>query len=113
MRRPGVQSPQLRASTGTPVPPSSGDHTSDNLERSQSPEPWGVAQPTGQDFRPPRMELPLFSGDNPDGWVYKTERYFLLMHLTEAQMLETAIIGLDGDALTWFQWENQRRPITS
>ena len=41
------------------------------------------------------------------------ERYFLLMHMNEQQMLVTTIIGLDGDALTWFQWENQRRPITS
>ena len=41
------------------------------------------------------------------------ERYFLLMHMNEQQMLVTTIIGLDGDALTWFQWENQRQPITS
>ena len=59
------------------------------------------------------MELPVFGGENPDGWVYQKERYFLLMHINEQQMLETTIIGLDGDALTWFQWENQRQPITS
>ena len=67
----------------------------------------------GLDFRPLRMELPLFSGENPDGWVYRIERYFLLTRMTETMMLETAIVSLDGDALTWFQWENQRRPITS
>lgn len=48
------------------------------------------------------MELPVFGGENPDGWVYQNERYFLLMHINEQQMLETTIIGLDGDALTWF-----------
>uniref|UniRef100_A0A803P2L5 Retrotransposon gag domain-containing protein n=1 Tax=Cannabis sativa TaxID=3483 RepID=A0A803P2L5_CANSA len=52
-------------------------------------------------------------GDNPKGWVYRAERYFLICRLTEPMMLETAIVGLDGDALTWFQWENQRRPINS
>ncbi|XP_062073720.1 uncharacterized protein LOC133777970 isoform X1 [Humulus lupulus] len=67
----------------------------------------------GWDFRPPRMELPLFSGENPDGWVFRVERYFLLNRLLEAHMLEAAIIGLEGDALTWFQWEHQRCPITS
>lgn len=68
---------------------------------------FGRSQQFGQDFRPLRMELPLFAGENPDGWVYRIERYFLLMHMNNS------IIGLDGDALTWFQWENQRRPISS
>ncbi|XP_062088275.1 uncharacterized protein LOC133794862 [Humulus lupulus] len=59
------------------------------------------------------MELSLFSGDNQDGWIFRVERYFLLNRLSEAHMLEATIIGLEGDALSWFQWENQRRPITS
>ena len=69
---------------------------------------WG-----GRDYKPLRMELPLFSGDNPDYWVYRVERYFLLSKMTETQMFKVAVIGLEGDALTWFQWENQKRPITS
>ncbi|XP_062108727.1 uncharacterized protein LOC133819478 [Humulus lupulus] len=68
---------------------------------------------TGHDYRPVRMELPLFSGENPDGWISRVERYFLLMRMTEPIKLESAIVGLDGDALTWFQWEHHRRPITS
>ncbi|XP_062085564.1 uncharacterized protein LOC133791660 [Humulus lupulus] len=69
--------------------------------------------PHGRDYRPPRMELPLFSGDNPDGWIFRVKRFFLLNRMPEEHMLEAAIIGLEGDALSWFQWENQRRPITS
>ncbi|XP_062073590.1 uncharacterized protein LOC133777856 [Humulus lupulus] len=66
-----------------------------------------------RDFRPPRIELPLFAGENPEGWVFRVERFFLLNRLSEAEMLEAAKIGLDGDALTWFQWENSHRQITS
>ncbi|XP_062108212.1 uncharacterized protein LOC133819070 [Humulus lupulus] len=98
----------------SPTPPIIGEPSSQPHDQQQpSSEPPFAGQTFSHDYRPPRIELPLFSGDNPDSWVYRTERYFLLMHLTEPQMLETAIIGLDGDALTWFQWENQRRPITS
>ena len=82
---------------------------------SRSPEP-PITQSDlnhSRDFRPPRIELPLFFGDNPDGWVFRVERFYLLNRLSEAEMLEAAIIGLDGDALTWFQWENSRRRITS
>ena len=67
----------------------------------------------GRDYKTPRLDLPLFSGDNPDGWIFRAERYNLLNRLSEEHMLEAAIIGLEGDALTWFQWEHQRRPILS
>lgn len=88
----------------TPAPSIIGEHSSHQSDQQRpNTEPLLAGQNGGLDYRPPRMELPLFSGENPDSWVYRTERYFLLMHLTEPQMLETAIIGLDGDALTWFQ----------
>ncbi|PON72551.1 hypothetical protein PanWU01x14_065860 [Parasponia andersonii] len=31
----------------------------------------------------------------------------------EAEKLDTAIIRFDGEALSWFQWEDQLRPIQS
>ncbi|XP_062093477.1 uncharacterized protein LOC133799480 [Humulus lupulus] len=68
---------------------------------------------TGHDFRLVRMELPLFSGEQLDGWISRVERYFLLMRMTEQLQLESAIVALEGDALTLFQWEHHRRPITS
>lgn len=67
----------------------------------------------GHDFRPPRLDLPLFSEENPEGWVYQAELYFLLSRIPENLMLEIAVIALEGDALTWFQWKNQRHRITT
>lgn len=55
----------------------------------------------------------MFSGDDPNGWVAKTERCHEYLNLSEVDKLEMAVVGLKGDALHWFQWENKRKPITS
>lgn len=55
--------------------------------------------------------FPIFSGDDPDGWVGKAERYFEVYELTEKEKIGAAILGLEGDALSWFQWEKQRRTV--
>ncbi|PON73288.1 hypothetical protein TorRG33x02_250240, partial [Trema orientale] len=49
-----------------------------------------------------RLELPLFDGTNPDGWVCQAERYFLMHQMIDNERLAAAIISLDGDALSWF-----------
>ena len=68
-----ARSPQPRAPIFSSVPPTIGEHSGGHHEQQQqSTEPWNFAQKIGQDFRPPRMELPIFSGENPDGWVYRT-----------------------------------------
>uniref|UniRef100_A0A803PSM5 RNA-directed DNA polymerase n=1 Tax=Cannabis sativa TaxID=3483 RepID=A0A803PSM5_CANSA len=68
------------------------------------PNLYQQAQFQGNEHRPPRMELPLFSGTDPEGWIYWAERYFMIHRFTDALMLETAIIGLEGDALTCRSW---------
>ncbi|MCV5004829.1 hypothetical protein OFM39_34770, partial [Escherichia coli] len=55
--------------------------------------------------------MPSFDGANPEGWIFRAERYFAVCRLSEAEKLETAVISLDGDALAWFQWEDGRRRI--
>lgn len=66
----------------------------------------------GGSWRYRRLEFPVFNGENPDGWIMRVERYFAFYRLSEEEKIEAAVVGLDGDALLWFQWENQRRPIT-
>lgn len=53
----------------------------------------------------------MFDGTNPDGWILRAERYFAFYRLNEAEKIEAAVVGFDGDALLWYQWENRRRPI--
>ena len=75
--------PELQEDRATQIPQSEPYETFPS-------SPWG-----NREYRPPRMELPLFSGDNPEGWIYRAERYFLLSRMSETHMLETAIIGLE------------------
>lgn len=59
-----------------------------------------------------KLELPVFDGNDPDGWIMQAERYFSLNRLNDEEQLEVSIISFEGDALRWFQWEHKRRPIT-
>lgn len=53
--------------------------------------------------------MPIFAGENPEGWIFRAKRYFVINRLTGAEKLEAAVISLDGDALAWFQWEDRRQ----
>lgn len=55
--------------------------------------------------------MPLFDGNNPDGWILRAERYHQFYRLSEEDKMEAAVVALEGDALLWFQWENRWRPI--
>lgn len=66
---------------------------------------------TGGNWRYRKLDLPIFDGTNPDGWLLRAERYFSFYRLSEEEKLEAAVVGFDGDALLWYQWENRRRPI--
>ncbi|XP_063935341.1 transposon Tf2-1 polyprotein isoform X1 [Daucus carota subsp. sativus] len=58
-----------------------------------------------------KLDMPIFDGGDPDGWVLRVERYFAFYRLTEEEMLEAVAVALEGDALRWYQWENKRHPI--
>lgn len=60
-----------------------------------------------------KLDFPFFFGEDPDGWVNKVERYFDVYQLSEKEKMGAASLGLEGDALAWFQWENKRRAITN
>lgn len=60
-----------------------------------------------------KLDFPIVSGDDPDGWVSKVECYFDVYLLSERKKLGAASLGLEGYALAWFQWENKRRTITN
>ncbi|XP_038995777.1 uncharacterized protein LOC120120131 [Hibiscus syriacus] len=50
----------------------------------------------------PKVELPLFEGNNPRGWVRKCQKFFNLFGIHEEQKLEIAAMYLVGKAETWF-----------
>lgn len=58
-----------------------------------------------------KLDMPVFNGSYPDGWILRMERYFNFYRLNEGEMLEAMVVALEGDALRWFYWENKRHPI--
>lgn len=54
-----------------------------------------------------KLGMPIFERSDPDGWLLRVERYFAFYKLSEAEMLESVAVALEGDALRWFQWEKK------
>ena len=60
-----------------------------------------------------RVEMPVFMGENPDGWIFRANRYFAMYGLTEEEKLVTVAMSLDGDALSLYQWTDSREVFGS
>ncbi|KAL2466243.1 hypothetical protein Adt_42094 [Abeliophyllum distichum] len=58
-----------------------------------------------------RMDMPVFTGEDPDGWIFRAERYFAINRMTEELKLEAVVVCFEGESLAWYQWEEKRRPI--
>ncbi|KAL8105734.1 hypothetical protein AgCh_029503 [Apium graveolens] len=58
-----------------------------------------------------KLDMPIFDGKDPDGWVLRVERYFNFYHMSEDEMLEAVAVAMKGETLRWYQWENKRHPI--
>ncbi|RDX80407.1 Retrovirus-related Pol polyprotein, partial [Mucuna pruriens] len=50
-----------------------------------------------------RLEVPYFTGEDPNGWIHRVERYFDINHILEEEKVLAASICLEGKALNWFQ----------
>ena len=57
------------------------------------------------------LEISIFKGWNPEGWIFHVERFFLTHGMTEEKKIAAAIINLDSEALVRFQWEEGHHPI--
>lgn len=53
-----------------------------------------------------QLDIPVFDRIDPNGWVFRVERYFTLNKLTEEEKWDATAVCLDGDSLAWFQWED-------
>lgn len=68
------------------------------------------------DMRLRKLEIPIFKGEvgeDPIGWFHRVERYFVVNRLTEKDKLDAAVLCLEGEALEWHQWEEERTPMTT
>lgn len=51
-----------------------------------------------------KMEFPKFYGEDLEGWVYKSEKFFEINGIEESQKIKLASIHLEEKALHWFRW---------
>lgn len=58
-----------------------------------------------------KLELPVFTGEDPLGWFCRAERYFHINAIPETERLEAAIVCLEGKALNLYQWVESRTTI--
>lgn len=49
------------------------------------------------------LEMPVFEGDNPYGWVFRAEMYFSVNQLMDVEKLNSMTLYFEGVALSWFQ----------
>lgn len=49
-----------------------------------------------------KLDMSLFDGTDPDGWLLRVDRYFNFYLLIEEERLKTVVVALEGDALRWF-----------
>lgn len=63
-------------------------------------------------MRRKQLDYHLFSGIDPDGWLFRIKQFFSINRYSEERII-TAGIALEGDALSWFQWQNRRRPFVN
>jgi hypothetical protein len=51
-----------------------------------------------------KLDIPVFNGSDPFGWILKINQFFDYHHMSEEQQLRIASINMLGDVLAWFQW---------
>ena len=57
----------------------------------------------GVDYLPRCLELPVFEGIDPDGWIFQAKRYFEINDLRADERLQaTMVVCMEGEALAWF-----------
>ena len=49
-----------------------------------------------------KLEMPVFEGWNPEGWIFWVEHYFTFHRLGEAEKLEAIAVSMEGEVLYWF-----------
>ena len=66
-------------------------------------EAWGCLR---------RAEMPIFEGGNFEVWIFRARKFFSVHRLFEAERLDVAAISFEGEAISWFQWDDRRRKVS-
>nr|GEU83216.1 Rho GDP-dissociation inhibitor 1-like [Tanacetum cinerariifolium] len=59
-----------------------------------------------------RLDVPKFSGGNPESWIFAIKEYFSLLNTLVYQRLRIARFNLEGAVAEWFWWMTRNGLIT-
>lgn len=65
------------------------------------------------DLSTKQLELPMFEGYNPEDWIFRVEKCFIMNRTQEDEKLEQALACLTGSAVTWWRISQKREKIVS
>ncbi|KAA0067393.1 transposon Tf2-1 polyprotein isoform X1 [Cucumis melo var. makuwa] len=55
-----------------------------------------------------KVEMPVFTGDDLDSWLFLAERYFQIHKLTESEKMLVLTTSFNGLALNWYHSQEGR-----
>nr|GEW10568.1 hypothetical protein [Tanacetum cinerariifolium] len=61
----------------------------------------GADSMNNRSLRIGKIDFPMFSGDDVEGWVYHCEHFFAMDETPKGMKLRYAVVHLEGDALQW------------
>ena len=72
-------------------------------------DPLGLINRHDREVLPRKLELLVFVGDDPEGWLFRVERYFEINRLTPTKKLCAVVVCLEGETLASYYYEDGRR----
>jgi hypothetical protein len=67
----------------------------------------------GNQGRLPKLNFPVFSGEDPQLWKYRCEKYFVMYGVEESLWISVASMHLEGVVARWFQSVERRLSAAS
>ncbi|GJU91826.1 ty3-gypsy retrotransposon protein [Tanacetum coccineum] len=59
-----------------------------------------------------RLDVPKFTGVDPESWLFSINEYFTLLNIPAGQRLRSVGFNLEGAAAEWFRWMSRNGLIT-
>lgn len=57
-----------------------------------------------------KVELPTFDGNDPIGWLARTEKFFEIQNTNPEVKISLAFVCMEGPAVHWFRYLKKRLP---
>ena len=58
-----------------------------------------------------KLEMSMFTGENPESWIYGAEHFFDINNLAEAEKVKVAVVSFGQDEVDWYRWSNDRKKV--